>query len=82
MLNKKHIITVVLIAAFLAVIYLSSNRTQHGDQAKWLKEHGEITERRGDPDEFCLDCHNKKFGQTKENFCNSCHSRNGIEPVK
>ena len=82
MINRKNLITILLAAALVFVIYFDINRTQHGNPEEWMKEHGVITERRGDPERFCLDCHSKKFSHTKENFCNKCHIPNNVEPVK
>ncbi|WP_418790405.1 hypothetical protein [Phosphitispora sp. TUW77] len=82
MINRRNFITILLAVAFVVIVYFSVNRTQHGNPDLWIKEHGEVTERRGDPDRFCLDCHNKKFGHTKENFCNKCHISKNIDPVE
>lgn len=83
MINKKNSITIILVIALFAVVYLSiKDRSQHGDPVKWNKEHGVIAQRHADLDKFCLDCHSKKFGHTKENFCNSCHKQANVELVK
>ena len=82
MLNRKNLIPILLVVALVFIIYTYMTRTQHGNPDKWMNEHGIITERRGDPEKFCLDCHNKKFGHTKENFCNKCHKQNNIKPVE
>lgn len=79
---KKHIITVLIVIGLVFVIYNSATRTQHGDVNQWIKEHGEVVNRRGNVDEFCIKCHTKQFKQTKENFCNTCHAQNNIPPVK
>lgn len=80
-MSKKNIINVLLVAALLFVIYSSINRTQHGDGVTWVKEHGEIANRRGNPDRYCIKCHTKKMGQTKENFCNTCHKQSSVKLV-
>lgn len=81
-LTRKHIVTVLLLIGLIFVIYNATNRTQHGDRGQWIKEHGEVVNRRGNVDNFCIKCHTKQFKQTKENFCNTCHAKNNIPPVK
>lgn len=85
MFNRKHIITVLLVFAFIAVIYLAlNNQSQHGDPVLWEKKHAEVSqihEREGKLDQFCLDCHWKEFKQTKENFCNQCHRQRKVKLV-
>lgn len=83
MLNRKNIITGLLVIALGVVIFLSMyNRSQHGDPGQWMKEHGEVAARHADLNDFCLDCHNKKFRHTKENFCNKCHSQTNVKLVR
>ena len=82
LINRKNIITILLVLALIVIIYFSANRTQHGDPVKWMKDHGTVTQRRGDPDRFCLDCHYKKFKQTKENFCNKCHRQSNVKLIE
>lgn len=74
-MTGKNVINVLLVAALVFVVYSSVNRTQHGDRAEWIQKHGEIVDRRGNPEKFCIKCHTKKYGQTKQNFCDSCHSK-------
>lgn len=83
MLNKKNIITILLVLAVAAVFYFSTtNKFFHGgDRAKWIKDHGAVANRHADLNKFCLDCHGKR-GQTKENFCNKCHQQNKVKLVK
>lgn len=76
MLNRKNIITVLLLVALVLVVYFSMNRTQHGDKTEWMGKHAEIVNRRGNPDRFCLECHTEKRGETNENFCQKCHNIN------
>lgn len=80
-MSKKHIVTILLVIGLAFVIYSSATRTQHGDPAEWMKKHGEVVNRRGNADKFCLKCHSK-YGQTKDNFCNACHAKNNISSVK
>lgn len=80
-MSWKRIINLLLVLGFIFVIYHSVNRTQHGDPAQWIKEHGAVVNRRGNPDEFCIKCHTKEQGQTKENFCNGCHSKYNVKAV-
>ena len=83
MLNRKSIITVLLVAALVVVVYLAtSNRSQHGDPAKWMKQHGVVVARHKDVNGFCVDCHTKKLNQTKENFCNDCHKKSKVKLIK
>jgi cytochrome c553 len=82
LLNRKNIISVLIVIALIAVIVASSNRTQHGDTAKWMKEHGVVAARHPDVNGFCVDCHQKKFKQTKENYCNKCHQQHKIKLIK
>lgn len=83
MFNRKIIITFLLVVALIAVIYLSStDRSQHGDPAKWMKEHGTVANRHPDLNKFCLACHRKKLKQTKDNFCNDCHKKSKVKLIK
>jgi len=84
LLNRKNIITVVLVIAFIAVIVLAAtNRSRHGDPKEWEKKHAEVAQQHaGQLDEFCLDCHNKEFNHTRENFCNQCHRARKVKPVE
>lgn len=75
-LNRKNMITVLLIIGLLLVVYFSVTRTQHGDKTEWLKKHGTIAERRANPGKFCIECHTEERGQTQENYCNKCHDIN------
>lgn len=83
MLNKKNIITILLVLALVAVVYFAtSNRFFHGgNRDQWIKDHGAVAERHADLDKFCLDCHEKR-NETKENFCNRCHQQNNIKLIQ
>ena len=83
MLNKKNMITVLLVLALAAVVYFATaSRFFHGgDRDKWIKEHGVVANRHADLNKFCLDCHTKR-GETKEGFCNKCHQQYKIKSVK
>ena len=83
MLNRKNIITFLLLAAFFVVVFLAlTQRSQHGDRAQWIKDHGAVAARHSDLDRFCLECHGKKYNQTKDNFCNACHRVENVELIK
>lgn len=83
MFNRKTLITGLLIVALIAIVYFSTtNRSQHGDGAKWIVEHGAVANRHPDLDKFCLGCHKEKLGQNKNNFCNKCHQESNIKLVK
>ncbi|MHB9093907.1 MAG: hypothetical protein ACYC21_04490 [Eubacteriales bacterium] len=83
MINKKHIITVLLVLTLIVVVYFATaSRFFHGgDRDKWIKDHGAVAARHADLSKFCLDCH-KKRNETKENFCNKCHQQYKIKLVK
>lgn len=82
MLNRKNIISVLLILAVVAVFYFWATRTEHGNPAQWIKNHGAVASRHEDINKFCVDCHTKKLKQTKDNFCNECHKRSNIKLIK
>lgn len=83
MLNRKNIITILLLVGLVAVVYLSiTDRSQHGDKEVWMKEHGTVANRHADLDKFCIKCHSEKLGQTKENFCNKCHQQRNVKLIK
>jgi len=83
LLNRKNIITVLLVIAFFVVVYLATtNRSQHGDRSQWIKDHPAVVARHADLDKFCLDCHRKKFNHTKDNFCNACHRQSNVKLIK
>ncbi|ADG82007.1 hypothetical protein Tfer_0095 [Thermincola ferriacetica] len=82
-MNKRVFISIALVVALLLVIYFSVTAKRiHPPKEEWLVKHKEVVARNQNPDKFCLDCHYKKFGHTKENFCNKCHKESGVRPVK
>lgn len=83
-MERKHIVTIAIVVAMIAVFYMWATRWQnvpHPVGEGWLKEHKVIVIRNGNPDRFCLKCHNKR-GQTKENYCNDCHVKKGVKKLK
>lgn len=94
-MGKKLITALIILGAAFAVFgglnhafgfiefgYLSA--TNHGDKQVWIKNHKETYNRLKKSNleyKNCLGCHEKKFKQTKENFCNKCHRESGVQPV-
>lgn len=82
-MNKKNLITLALVVAFIAVIVLATTEDRyHPPKEQWLKKHATTVTRNKNSDEFCLGCHNEKFGHTKENFCNDCHKASNVKPIE
>lgn len=82
-MNRKHIMTGVLLLALVVVIYLAMTEKRiHPPREQWIKDHKITVQRNKSPEKFCYDCHKKKFGQTKENFCNDCHKKSGVPLMK
>ncbi len=76
MINKKSSITILLVLAFLLIVYSALFHTQHGNKEVWLKKHAAVVKRNKNPQQYCIKCHEKQRGETEANYCNVCHEIN------
>lgn len=83
-MNRKNFITALIVLGVILVIYFwLSNRTWHPEN--WQTQHKVVYNRlkKGDMEKKnCLDCHEKKYKQSKANFCNKCHLAKGLKPIE
>ncbi len=84
-MERGKYITIAIIVALVAVIYMSTTENTknnpHPPNSVWLPKHKITVQRNGNPERFCLDCHNKR-GETQEKFCDKCHAKYGIKKTK
>jgi len=82
--DRKHIGTVAIVVALIAVIYMSTTENlkdnPHPPREEWIKKHKITVLRNGNPQRFCYKCHDKR-GETKETFCNACHIKSGVKKL-
>ena len=82
-MNKKHLISALLVLAVIATFVLYfTNRRWHPDN--WITEHKVVYNRLKSGNleyKNCLKCHEELRKQNKANFCNKCHKENGVKLV-
>jgi len=84
----RTLITLSLLAALVAVLYISQNRdpsNPHTSVPKetWIngpKGHGYAVLNNQQPWKQCYTCHEKK-GLGGETYCQSCHDQSGVNVV-
>ncbi len=84
----RTLISFVLLAALVAVIYISQNRDSSNPHASIPRDtfingpkgHGYTVQNNQQPWKQCYECHEKK-GLGGETYCQSCHVKSGFPNV-